>query len=59
MGAKTDLGKPVENLVLSMPLPSNTAHADITANCGTVDLDIRQRICKWDVSARHARQSRA
>mmetsp|Transcript_18364 Transcript_18364/g.40135 ORF Transcript_18364/g.40135 Transcript_18364/m.40135 type:complete len:468 (-) Transcript_18364:207-1610(-) len=50
VGSKTDLdGKPVENLVLSMPLPSNTAHADLTANCGTVELDIKKRVCKWDI----------
>eukprot|EP00976_Prorocentrum_cordatum_P044236 894803-Prorocentrum_minimum.AAC.1 len=48
VGSKTDLGKPVEGLVLSMQLPNTTAHADLTANFGTVDLDIKKRICKWD-----------
>mmetsp|Transcript_44982 Transcript_44982/g.75052 ORF Transcript_44982/g.75052 Transcript_44982/m.75052 type:complete len:467 (+) Transcript_44982:257-1657(+) len=49
VGRKHDLGKPIEGLVLMMPLPPNTAHADITANYGTVELDIVKRVCKWDI----------
>ena len=49
VGPKTDLGKPVESIVVTIPLPEFVTHADLSANSGTVTLDISKHICRWDL----------
>jgi len=49
VGPKTDLGKPVEGIVITMPLPKFVVHADLSANWGSVTLDISKKFCRWEV----------
>ena len=45
VGLKQDMGaKPVESIVVSVPLPATAAHVDITSNNGNVEVDKVKRV---------------
>lgn len=51
VGLKQDMGtKPVESIVVSVPLPAAAAHVDIKSNNGNVEVDMVKRICRWTIS---------
>ena len=51
VGLKQDMGaKPVESIVVSVPLPAAAAHVDITSNNGNVEVDMVKRMCRWTIS---------
>ncbi|CAI7888609.1 unnamed protein product [Closterium sp. NIES-53] len=49
VGVKHDPGKPVEGLVLLLPLPMQVASCDLQANVGTVAFDTVTKLCTWSI----------
>ncbi|CAI5481765.1 unnamed protein product [Closterium sp. Yama58-4] len=49
VGVKHDPGKPVEGLVLLLPLPLQVASCDLQANVGTVAFDTITKLCTWSI----------
>jgi len=49
VGPKADLGKSVEGIVVIFQLPPDTLHTDLTANVGTVHIDVANNRAKWEV----------
>ncbi|GJP84553.1 hypothetical protein CLOP_g14612 [Closterium sp. NIES-67] len=49
VGMKHDPGKPVEGLVLLLPLPPQVSSCDLQANVGTVAFDTVTKLCTWSI----------
>jgi len=54
--AKNTGGKPLENLALTMPLPSNVSTVNATANYGNYQYDPNQKRIKWTLGRMPAQQ---
>ena len=49
VGPKVDLGKPLEGIMLRVPLPACVASIDVSANHGGIMYDERTKVITWDV----------
>lgn len=49
VGPRVDLGKPLEAIVVRVPLPSCVASIDVSANHGAVGYDEKAKVIMWDV----------
>mmetsp|Transcript_21888 Transcript_21888/g.70715 ORF Transcript_21888/g.70715 Transcript_21888/m.70715 type:complete len:439 (-) Transcript_21888:73-1389(-) len=49
VGPRVNLGKPLEDVVIIIPLPRHISTVDLTANHGTISFDETTKICTWDI----------
>lgn len=49
VGLKHTQEKAVTNVVILLPLPASTRSAQLTPNMGTVRIDSKTQMCKWDI----------
>jgi len=49
VGTKNTGGKPVEEMVVTIPFPKSIASTNLTANIGNVQYDDISKTCKWNI----------
>jgi len=49
VGPKGEVGENAENIVVNFPLPHYVVNADLTANHGTVQVNLGKHMCVWDI----------
>jgi len=49
VGTKNTGGKPVEDMVVTIPFPKSIASTNLTANFGNVQYDDITKTCKWNI----------